>query len=58
MNNWQASNRKQEKSKKSPRKHQQWLKRHTLLVQRLKKGINCEGSGNRVFFVSVDSALA
>ena len=40
MNNWQASGKPQEKSRKTPRKHQEWLRRHKLLVQRLREGIN------------------
>lgn len=43
MNNWQASNRPQEKSRKTPRKHAQWLAAHKLLVARLKAGINYNG---------------
>ena len=51
MNNWQASNRPQEKSQKTPRKHAQWLAAHKLLVARLKAGINYddESLGNRAF---------
>jgi hypothetical protein len=40
QSNWQASNRPQQKSKKTPRKHQQWLAAHKVLVERLRKGIN------------------
>mgnify|MGYP006450412131 CR=1 FL=1 len=40
VSNWQASNRPQKKSKKTPRKHQQWLVRFNLMRQELKKGIN------------------
>ncbi len=51
MNNWQASNRPQEKSRKTPRKHAQWLAAHKLLVARLKAGINYndESLGNKAF---------
>ncbi len=40
LKNWQASNRPQQKSKKTPQKYRQWLDAHKLLVERLKKGIN------------------
>ncbi len=49
MNNWQASGRQQERSRKTPRKYQAWLAAHKILVERLKKGINCESSDSGAF---------
>lgn len=48
--NWQASGEPQKKSKKTPRKHQAWLAAHRLLVERLKRGINCDPEKG-LFFV-------
>jgi hypothetical protein len=44
MNNWQASGKRQERSRRTPRKHQQWLAAHKVLVERLRKGINVKAS--------------
>lgn len=52
QSNWQSSGRPQQKSKKTPRKHQAWLAAHKLLVERLRKGINCESSNSGAFFNS------
>lgn len=52
MNNWQASGKRQERSRKTPRKHQQWLAAHKVLLERLRKGINCESSDRGAFLVA------
>lgn len=52
MNNWQASGKRQERSRKTPRKHQAWLAAHKLLVERLRKGINCESSNSGAFLIA------
>jgi hypothetical protein len=50
--NWKSSGRSQEKPKKRPRKLEQWIAAHKLLVARLKAGINCNddpANNSRVF---------
>lgn len=52
QSNWQSSGKPQQKSKKTPRKHQAWLAAHKLLVERLRKGINCESSDSGAFLIA------
>ena len=52
QSNWKSSNRPQEKSKKTPRKHQAWLAAHKVLVERLRKGINCKSSDSGAFLIA------
>lgn len=39
LSNWKSSGKPQEKSKRTPKKHRQWLAAHKILVKRLKEGI-------------------
>jgi hypothetical protein len=59
MNNWQASNHRQQKPKRKPKALQQWIAAHKILVARLREGINQdEGSSDGAFVLLADSVLA
>lgn len=51
LNNWKASAKPQQKSKKTPRKYQQWITAFNLMRQRLKEGINLPSFLVKIFVV-------